>query len=151
VWGEKGYRGEGVRGDPGSSVRGPGRRDRRSAAVLAALQSSRLAALQQLVGLALPELADEEIAPVQGVRQLLGRHRAGSDPLPLTVVRRGAAGISRLAAGLSRRCSATRTSATPGVIVLLLIDPTRDLRPIFVLLTVAVGTVLAWRFWPWRK
>jgi hypothetical protein len=37
------------------------------------------------------------------------------------------------------------------VIVLLVIDPARDLRPIFVLLAVAVGTWLAWRFWPWRK
>jgi hypothetical protein len=37
------------------------------------------------------------------------------------------------------------------VLVLLLIDPTRDLRPVFALLTVAVGTLVAWRFWPWGK
>jgi hypothetical protein len=37
------------------------------------------------------------------------------------------------------------------VIVLLPIDPTRDLRPVFVLLAVAVGTLFAWRFWPRRK
>ena len=37
------------------------------------------------------------------------------------------------------------------VIVLLLLDPTRDLRPVFVLLAVAVGALFAWRFWPRRK
>jgi hypothetical protein len=36
-------------------------------------------------------------------------------------------------------------------ILLLLIDPMRDLRPVFVLLAVAVGTLVAWRFWPRRK
>jgi hypothetical protein len=35
--------------------------------------------------------------------------------------------------------------------VLLLLDPTRDLRPVLVLLAVAVGALLAWRFWPWRR
>jgi hypothetical protein len=42
--------------------------------------------------------------------------------------------------------------STAGVaIVLLLLDPTRELRPVFVLLAVAVGTLLAWRFWPrWK-
>jgi hypothetical protein len=34
---------------------------------------------------------------------------------------------------------------------LLAFDPTRDLRPVFVLLAVAVGTLLAWRFWPRRE
>jgi hypothetical protein len=37
------------------------------------------------------------------------------------------------------------------VLVLLALDPTRDLRPVFALLAVAVGTLLAWRLWPWRK
>jgi hypothetical protein len=36
------------------------------------------------------------------------------------------------------------------VIVRLLIDPARDLWPVFVLLGVAVGTLVAWRFWPRR-
>jgi hypothetical protein len=37
------------------------------------------------------------------------------------------------------------------IVLLLLIDPPRDLRPVFVLLAVAVGTLFAWRFWPRRK
>jgi hypothetical protein len=37
------------------------------------------------------------------------------------------------------------------VLVLLALDPTRDLRPIFALLAVAVGTLLAWGFWPRRN
>jgi hypothetical protein len=37
------------------------------------------------------------------------------------------------------------------VLILLLLDPTRDLRPVFVLLAVAVGALFAWRFWPRRQ
>jgi hypothetical protein len=37
------------------------------------------------------------------------------------------------------------------VLVLLLLDPTRDLRPVFALLAVAVAFWLAVGFWPWRK
>jgi hypothetical protein len=33
-----------------------------------------------------------------------------------------------------------------GLVLVLLIDPTRDLQPVFALLAVAVGTLLAWRF-----
>jgi hypothetical protein len=36
-------------------------------------------------------------------------------------------------------------------LVLLLIDPPCDLRPVFALLVVAVGTLLGWRFWPRRR
>jgi hypothetical protein len=35
--------------------------------------------------------------------------------------------------------------------VLLAFDATRDRRPVFALLAVAVGTLLAWRVWPRRK
>jgi hypothetical protein len=44
-----------------------------------------------------------------------------------------------------------QANGAAGVAIVLLIDPTRDLRPVFVLLAVAVGTLVAWRFWPRRK
>jgi hypothetical protein len=37
------------------------------------------------------------------------------------------------------------------VLVLVIIDPTRTLRPVFALLLLAAGCYIAWRFWAARK
>jgi hypothetical protein len=37
------------------------------------------------------------------------------------------------------------------VLVLVIIDPTRVLQPVFVLLLLAVGCYIGWRFWASRR
>jgi hypothetical protein len=41
--------------------------------------------------------------------------------------------------------------ATAVVLMLVIIDPTRVLQPVFLLLLLAAGCYVAWRFWASRK
>src|SRR5262249_2214469 len=108
-------------------------------------------------------------APRSGPSPLLHRHHrlrpgGGPPPLlgrrhPLAPAQAGRSGLPPerprpflpVHQGLRRVWAWLLADGSAGLVVVLLIDPTRDLRPVFVLLAVAVGTLLAWRFCSWRK